>query len=96
MTSTILDRKTNSDTSKKHYPNWKVIVLNDQVNTFEGVSIALVRVIPHMTPEMAWETAHHIHNTGSATVWSGPLEQAETYHEQLRAKGLTLAPLETE
>ena len=96
MPSTTLDRNTNTDVAKRHYPDWKVIVLNDDVNTFEHVTICLIRIIPNTTPEKAWEAVHHIHNNGSATVWSGPLEQAETYHEQLREKGLTLAPLETD
>jgi ATP-dependent Clp protease adaptor protein ClpS len=96
MTNTTLDRNTDTSTTSRHYPDWKVVVLNDDVNSFEHVAICLVRIIPNTTPEVAWETAHHIHNTGSAVVWSGPLEQAEMYHEQLRAKGLTLAPLETD
>jgi ATP-dependent Clp protease adaptor protein ClpS len=96
VTSTTLDRNTDTSAAKRHYPDWKVVVLNDDVNSFEHVAICLVRIIPNTTPEVAWETAHHIHNTGSAVVWTGPLEQAEMYHEQLRAKGLTLAPLETD
>jgi ATP-dependent Clp protease adaptor protein ClpS len=96
MSSTTLDRNTDTNVAKQRYPDWKVIVLNDDVNTFEHVAICLIRIIPNTTPEKAWEIAHQIHNNGSATVWSGPLEQAEMYHEQLRAKGLTLAPLESD
>jgi ATP-dependent Clp protease adaptor protein ClpS len=96
MSNTTLDRNTDTNVAKQRYPDWKVIVLNDDVNSFEHVAICLVRIIPSTTPEAAWETAQHIHNTGSAVVWTGPLEQAETYHEQLRSKGLTLAPLETD
>jgi ATP-dependent Clp protease adapter protein ClpS len=40
------------------------------------------------------EIAQTIHNSGQAIVWSGAREPAEHDWEQLRAAGLTLAPLE--
>ena len=76
------------------YPNYKVVVLDDDVNTFQHVVDVLVRVLPAMTPDRAWELAHRIDGEGSAVVWSGPQEQAELYHQQLGAEGLTMAPLE--
>jgi ATP-dependent Clp protease adaptor protein ClpS len=79
---------------REPYPNFKVIVLNDDVNTFQHVVEALVRHIPAMQPDRAWELAHRIDGEGSAVVWSGPQEQAEHYHQLLRAEGLTMAPLE--
>jgi ATP-dependent Clp protease adaptor protein ClpS len=94
MPSTTLDKSTDTTTSKKHYPDWKVIVLNDEVNTFEHVTKSLVQVLPQMTPDTAWNLATTIHESGAATVWSGALEQAEMYHMQLGVKGLTMAPLE--
>ena len=76
------------------YPSARVIVLDDDHNTFQHVVDVLVRHIPAMTPDRAWELAHRIDGQGSAVVWSGPLEQAELYHQQLSAEGLTMAPLE--
>jgi ATP-dependent Clp protease adaptor protein ClpS len=38
--------------------------------------------------------ADRIHRSGQAVVWSGLREQAELYWEQLRERGLTMAPLE--
>jgi ATP-dependent Clp protease adaptor protein ClpS len=73
---------------------WRVIVLNDNHNTFEGVAGALARVIPGVTLEQGHAIADKIHNTGQAIVWSGELETAEHYWEQLRDAGLTMAPLE--
>jgi ATP-dependent Clp protease adaptor protein ClpS len=78
----------------KHYPNYKVIVLNDDFNTFEHVSKCLMKYIPGMTSETAWELTNQIHFEGQAIVWTGPQEQAELYHQQLRREGLTMAPLE--
>ena len=76
------------------YPEGRVIVLDDDHNTFQHVVEVLVRYIPGMTPDRGWELAHQIDGQGSAVVWSGPLEQAELYHQQLAAQGLTMAPVE--
>ena len=79
---------------RQPYPNFKVVVLDDDVNTFQHVVECLVRYIPGMQPDRAWELAHQIDGQGSAVVWCGPQEQAELYHQQLGAEGLTMAPLE--
>ncbi|MDI9406009.1 MAG: ATP-dependent Clp protease adapter ClpS [Chitinophagaceae bacterium] len=76
------------------YPNVRVIVLDDDVNTFQHVVACLVRIIPAMDPDKAWALAHRIDSEGSAVVWCGPQEQGELYHQQLAAEGLTMAPLE--
>jgi ATP-dependent Clp protease adaptor protein ClpS len=73
---------------------WRVIVLNDDHNTFDGVAAALARIIPGVTLEKGHAIAQQIHNTGQAIVWSGQKEPAEHYWEQLRDSGLTMAPLE--
>ncbi len=74
--------------------HWRVIVLNDDHNTFEGVAAALSRVIPGMSYAQGRKLADQIHNSGQAIVWSGPKEPAEHYWEQLKDAGLTMAPLE--
>jgi ATP-dependent Clp protease adaptor protein ClpS len=73
---------------------WRVIVLNDDHNTFDGVASALARVVPGVTLEGGHRIAEQIHTTGQAIVWSGQREPAELYWEQLRDAGLTMAPLE--
>jgi ATP-dependent Clp protease adaptor protein ClpS len=73
---------------------WRVIVLNDDHNTFEGVAFALAQTIPGIDYEKGMALANKIHNTGQAIVWSGHRELAELYHSQLEEYGLTLAPLE--
>jgi ATP-dependent Clp protease adaptor protein ClpS len=73
---------------------WRVIVLNDNHNTFEGVAFALASVIPGITYERGRRLADRIHDTGQAVVWSGHRELAEHYWEQLGGYGLTMAPLE--
>jgi ATP-dependent Clp protease adaptor protein ClpS len=74
--------------------NWRVIVLNDDHNTFDHVAHTLARTIPGVTVAGGYALADTIHNTGQAIVWSGMKETAELYWEQLDGAGLTMAPLE--
>lgn len=96
MTQTIAAPKQQQvqQTRRQLYPNYKVIVLNDDVNTFEHVAKCLITYIPNMTSDRAWELTEQIHFEGQAIVWVGPQEQAELYHMQLKRAGLTMAPLE--
>jgi ATP-dependent Clp protease adaptor protein ClpS len=73
---------------------WRVIVLNDDHNTFEGVAQTLSSIIPGVSYDQGLAIADKIHNTGQAIVWSGPKEPAEHYWELLNDAGLTMAPLE--
>lgn len=73
---------------------WNVIVLNDNHNTFQGVAFALSSTLPGVSYEQGMVLANRIHSSGRAIVWSGHKELAELYWEELRAYGLTMAPLE--
>jgi ATP-dependent Clp protease adaptor protein ClpS len=73
---------------------WRVIVRNDDHNTFDHVAHTLARWIPGISVDKGYAIADTIHNTGQAIVWSGVKETAELYWEQLRDSGLTMAPLE--
>ena len=73
---------------------WRVIVLNDDHNTFQGVAFALSSVLPGVSYDRGMQLANRIHSSGQAIVWSGEKEQAELYWSQLEGFGLTLAPLE--
>ena len=89
-TSTVI--VTNTATRK--YPEARIIVLDDEFNTFEHVANCLINIIPSMSEKRSWNLAIKVDKEGSAEVWRGPLEQAELYHEQLKRKGLTMAPIE--
>jgi ATP-dependent Clp protease adaptor protein ClpS len=73
---------------------WRVIVRNDNHNTFDHVAATLAAFIPGVTIDGGFQLADQIHNTGQAIVWSGDREVAELYWEQLNEAGLTMAPLE--
>lgn len=73
---------------------WRVIVKNDDHNTFQHVAHTLARFIPGVTVDSGYAIADRIHSSGLAVVWTGHREAAELYWDQLRGAGLTMAPLE--
>jgi ATP-dependent Clp protease adaptor protein ClpS len=77
-----------------HGGPWRVIVRNDDHNTFDHVAFALARTLPGVNVAQGYAFADRIHGTGQAIVWAGQKEPAELYWEQLAAAGLTMAPLE--
>jgi ATP-dependent Clp protease adaptor protein ClpS len=93
-TSPTVAPEKSSQVVRQLYPDYKVIVLNDDFNTFEHVAQCLMKYIPGMTSDLAWSLTNQVHYEGQAIVWVGPLEQAELYHQQLKREGLTMAPLE--
>jgi ATP-dependent Clp protease adaptor protein ClpS len=93
-TAPIVAPERSSQVVRKLYPNYKVIVLNDDFNTFQHVAECLMKYIPDMTSDRAWDLTNQVHYEGQAIVWVGPQEPAELYHQQLRRAGLTMAPLE--
>ncbi len=82
------------DSGTGHGDPWRVIVLNDNHNSFEGVAFALASVLPGVSYDQGMTMANRIHHQGQAVVWSGHREAAELYWEQLAGSRLTLAPLE--
>ena len=88
--TTVLESKT----VKQKYPEARVIILDDNFNTFQHVANCLTTIIPGISEKRSWELALAVDSEGSAEVWRGPLEQAELYYQQLVSKGLTMAPIE--
>lgn len=93
FTPTVTKEKS-GQTIKQLYPHYKIIVLDDDFNTFAHVIECLLKYIPGMSKDRAVELTNQVHFEGQALVWVGPQEQAELYHQQLRRAGLTMAPLE--
>ena len=74
--------------------NWRVIVRNDNHNTFEHVAQTLARVLPGVSLDQGHQIADRIHNSGQAIVWRARGSRPSTTGQQLEAAGLTMAPLE--
>ena len=94
MATETIERPRTSGPGSGLGGNWRIIVLNDSHNTFDHVAKTLANVIPGVNVDAGYRLADRIHNSGQATVWSGPREPAELYWEQLEGAGLTMAPLE--
>jgi ATP-dependent Clp protease adaptor protein ClpS len=75
--STLLEKKEQRQT--KTYPNYRVIIYNDDYNTFDYVIDLLCRTIPGMTHRKADDLANEIHNNGACIVVVAPFEVAEFY-----------------
>jgi ATP-dependent Clp protease adaptor protein ClpS len=96
MTVETVEKPRAGDPGSGSGGGWRVIVLNDDHNTFDHVARTLARVIPNISVDNGYRLADQIHSSGRAIVWSGEREPAELYWEQLNSAGLTMAPLERE
>jgi ATP-dependent Clp protease adaptor protein ClpS len=94
MATTTVERPRTAGPGSGLGGDWRVIVCNDDHNTFDHVAQTLARVLPGVTVEQGHRFAEGIHSSGQAIVWTGPREPAEHYWEQLDTAGLTMAPLE--
>jgi ATP-dependent Clp protease adaptor protein ClpS len=94
MSTTTVEKPLGGGPDSDLGGEWRVIVRNDNHNTFDHVAQTLARVLPGVSLERGHQFADSIHNSGQAIVWSGPRELAEHYWEQLDSAGLTMAPLE--
>ena len=74
--NTVLDPKK----SIAKYPEVRIVVLDDNFNTFQHVANCLLTIIPSMSEKRAWDLTIKVDRTGSAEVWRGNFEQAELYH----------------
>lgn len=92
LNAPVIEKET--VTVNKTYPNYNVIMLNsDDIDALYVVE-CLCKVIPKMTTDKAFSLTLKIHTEQSGIVWSGPLEIAELYREQLISLGMVMAPLE--
>jgi ATP-dependent Clp protease adaptor protein ClpS len=94
MSTSTIERPRTAGPDSGLGGNWRVIVRNDNHNTFDHVAQTLARVIPGVSLDQGYRIADTIHSGGQAIVWTGNRELAEHYWEQLEGAGLTMAPLE--
>ena len=67
---------------------YKIILGNDDVNTFDYVIDALVEICEH-TFEQAEQCTLLVHYKGKCTVKTGSLEKLKPMHEKLISRSLT-------
>lgn len=78
--------KTVETTSTRRQPPYHVIILNDEVHTFEYVIILLGQIFGHSRMK-GEELALKIHNEGRAVVFTTHKERAELKREQVLGFG---------
>lgn len=69
----------------KHY---KVLIFNDETHSKDFVTRVLLKVIPGLTQEAAWNIMNEAHNRGRAIVGIWIFEISEGYCDMLRNNGL--------
>ena len=77
-------------TKKEDNPQYLVTLLNDNINTFDYVCDCLLKYLPNMNLDRAWQLTMKVHSEGQAVVWSGPEHLAQLYYTQLSQAGLSL------
>ncbi|MGJ8644129.1 MAG: ATP-dependent Clp protease adapter ClpS [Luteolibacter sp.] len=82
-TTTITESKSDTSTQSP----WNVIVHDDPVNLMAYVTHVLIKVFGYNEAQ-ANKLMLEVHNDGRSVVWSGELEMAEFYAQQLQSHQL--------
>jgi ATP-dependent Clp protease adaptor protein ClpS len=71
-------------------PSHKLILWNDDFNTFEHVIHCLIKHLDYSDSE-AESIAWTVHNEGKCTVLEGTYTEVEVYRKILKSEGLTVS-----
>jgi ATP-dependent Clp protease adaptor protein ClpS len=69
-------------------PPYKVVVHDNDFNTFDEVIKILMKAVPGITYEQAVAYTYEIHTTGAAVPYTGPKERAEAVAAVIRTIGI--------
>lgn len=72
-------------------PPHKVVVLNNDHNSFDEVIAILMKAVPGLVLMDAIGLTYEIHLTGAAVVFTGDVEEAETCAGVIRAIGIKVS-----
>ena len=81
--------ETQSEQRTRALPMYRVILHNDDVNTFDHVILTILELTPLSEKEAVTRT-REAHKSGSALLLVTHRERAELYCEQFASKGLTV------
>jgi ATP-dependent Clp protease adaptor protein ClpS len=73
----------------KKQSKYKVVLKNDDRNTFDHVINCLMEICNHNYYQ-AGQCAHLVHHVGKCTIYEAPTEEAKEVYEMLRAEGLNI------
>jgi ATP-dependent Clp protease adaptor protein ClpS len=86
--STLYDFETELELATVEVSLYKLVVFNDDVNTFDHVIATLCHVCGH-SPEQAEQCAYIVHYKGKCTVKNGEWEKMAIMRNQLCDAGLS-------
>jgi len=78
--------KTPARNKPKLLPPYAVVVLNDDLHSFDYVIHTFQKVFGY-APEKCFQLAKQIHEQGRGIVWTGPKEVAELKRDLIRSAG---------
>lgn len=87
--STIIKKKTESIVDSIISKPWKLILHNDQINSFDWVITCLMKICGHEY-EQANQCAHLVHFKGECDVKYGDYEKLSVMKEKLQNAGLSV------
>lgn len=79
-----------NNSSQKFYPDYMVILHNDESLNARDAVESLCKFIPKMNQQKASAIVLEAHQSGVGLVWVGPREHAEVYQCFLQSDGLTI------
>lgn len=82
------DQGFDPDILRRLLPPFRVVVVNNDHNTFDEVITVLMRAVAGMSRATAEAHANEVHQTGSTVPYVGPLERAEAVAAVIRTIGI--------
>eukprot|EP00566_Odontella_aurita_P026369 CAMPEP_0113557706 /NCGR_PEP_ID=MMETSP0015_2-20120614/17940_1 /TAXON_ID=2838 /ORGANISM="Odontella" /LENGTH=180 /DNA_ID=CAMNT_0000459161 /DNA_START=100 /DNA_END=642 /DNA_ORIENTATION=- /assembly_acc=CAM_ASM_000160 len=91
--STIVIDKTEAkmEDEEKKEEQWRLVLHNDEVNTFQHVQRALCTVVTTLDRKRAFDICMETHGIGKATITKVWRQKAEQYCLNLQRQGLTVS-----
>ena len=80
--STITKKKEQTALEQKLNAPWHILIINDDVNTFEHVIDTLVKYCGH-SPEQAYQCSLIIHHSGKCSVKVGEYDELRPIYEAI-------------
>ena len=88
---TIERTEAKSKEEKRDESQWRVILHNDEVHTFNYVVDALTKILPEYNKKKAFDLCVVVHGSGKGTVTAVWKDKAEQYCMGLQRHGLTVS-----
>ena len=84
-----VDKVTKRKEKTEKESNWRVLLHNDDIHTFDYVTMSIVKVVRTVTRKKAHRITMIAHSSGTATVTTTWKALAEDYCKGLQMHGLT-------